>query len=79
MAVELAHGCEGPQPSKSPLIIVDSTGTAIAGRSAGGRPLRRLEIWMYEKTSIIPNGGTRPDNECFKHTGGAGRYNRPDE
>src|ERR1700751_2517071 len=35
------NGCEGPQPSKSPPIIVDSSGRAIAGRCAGGRPLRR--------------------------------------
>src|SRR4029077_13912382 len=35
------YGCEGPPPSRSPPIIVATTGWAIAGRFPGGRPLRR--------------------------------------
>jgi len=35
------NGCEGPQPSRPPPIIVATTRWAIAGRFPGGRPLRR--------------------------------------
>jgi hypothetical protein len=49
------NGCEGPQPSKPPPIIVATNGWAIAGRSpgAGGRPLRR------RREMVLIYGGPR--------------------
>jgi hypothetical protein len=46
-------GCEGPQPSKPPPIIVAVDGWAIAGRFPGGRPLRRRRVMVW----MSPTGG----------------------
>jgi len=55
-----ANGCEGPQPSRSPPIIVATNGWAMAGRSPGGRPLCRRRETGVQFTAANGCEGPQP-------------------